>query len=252
MRKDANLKSVKKSSMLYFQLGLIATMVIVLFVLEFQFKNSLKVQKTFTFTPTDDVFNTNYTIIEHVKTTVKQDKVLKPVSKLKTDFTKVKIENNNVVIEEPKLQSNDNYIIEDTNNGNITSNENKSVSKPINEEITIFNVTQLPLFPECVGVAEENQKDCFDEQMMKAIVRNLKYPSKELEEGKQGTALIEFIIDENGKIVNVNPLNNNRATKGMQDAAVKAVNKLPKLIPAKYGNENVKVKYTVPISFQIK
>jgi len=72
-----------------------------------------------------------------------------------------------------------------------------------------------------------------------------------LENKRQGTAVVEFVIDEEGNITNVKAIENNRATPAMQIAAEKAVNKLPKLEPAKQGNVAVKIKYVIPISFKI-
>ena len=77
------------------------------------------------------------------------------------------------------------------------------------------------------------------------------YPERDYDNGKQGTALIEFVIDENGNITNVKPLENNRATEDMKKAAEKAVKKLPQLIPAKQGDRNVRIKYAIPITFKL-
>ena len=74
----------------------------------------------------------------------------------------------------------------------------------------------------------------------------------DLEEGKQGVAQVEFIIDENGAITNVVALNNKRATSDMQKAAEKAVKRIPKLIPAKQGDKPVRIKYSIPVVFKIR
>jgi len=129
------------------------------------------------------------------------------------------------------------------------SNNIKSISgesKP-----TIFSVEQLPMFKACKGLKRSEQKACFDEQLAKAISKNLVYPDKDLENKRQGTAVVEFVIDEKGNITNVKALDNNRATPAMQVAAEKAVSKLPKLEPAKQGDVAVKIKYVIPISFKV-
>lgn len=38
----------------------------------------------------------------------------------------------------------------------------------------------------------------------------------------------------------------------MRIAAEKAIKKIPRIIPAKQGNESVKIKYIIPVSFKLK
>lgn len=253
MRKDVNLKSRVKNSTIYFQLGLIATMLVVLFVLEIQFKQDVKQPEVFVFTPGDDVLIADYTIIERKEVVKPQTKVEKPVTKIPKEIENIEIKEGEVEQKETELKSENNTSTENTENTESNNNsENKTPVNPPNKDVNIFNVEQLPMFPECKGLSRSKQKACFDSQLMKAIVRNLNYPDEDLRNGKQGTALIEFIIDEKGNIVNVKALDNKRATENMQEAAKKAVKKLPRLIPAKQGNDNVRIKYTIPISFRIQ
>ena len=255
MKANANLKSRTKNSMIYFQLGLIGTMLIVLFILEFQFKDSIKKVPTISLNETfDESFNTTYTIIERKVVEAKPVKVVKPIVKVPKDVTKLEIKKNDELIKETEIKTQDNVAStegkETKEDVVVTQNEGKTI-EPVKNP-TIFNVEQLPMFPECAGLSRAAQKACFDEQLMKAVMRNLSYPDEDLEKGKQGTALIEFVIDEKGNITNVKALDNKRATLTMQKAAEKAVKKLPKLIPAKMGDDNVRIKYSIPISFRIK
>jgi TonB family protein len=107
------------------------------------------------------------------------------------------------------------------------------------------------MFDACKGVRREEQKECFDNELQKFINKNISYPSNDIENRKEGTALIEFIIDENGYVTNVKALDNKRATVDMQKAAEKAIRKMPKIIPARQGKENVKIKYQIPVLFRL-
>ena len=255
MKIDANLKSKTKNSFIYFQLGLIGTMLAVLFVLELQSKDIAKEVKEFTLNePLEEPFNTTYTIIERKVVETKPVKVVKPIVKLPKDVTKLDVKKDDEVIDKTEINTQDNN---NTNEGK--KNTDDVAKEPIEGKNTktnvspnIFNVEQLPMFPECEGLSRTAQKECFDEQLMKAVLRNLNYPEEDLENGKQGTALIEFVIDERGYITNVKALDNKRATSKMQIAAERAVKKLPKLIPAKMGDDNVRIKYSRPISFRIQ
>lgn len=252
MKRDANLKSKSRNSFIYFQLGLIGIMLLVLFILEIQFKVSSNAIPVISINETFEVSNAqNYQIIEHKLQTVKAEKV-DPVKKIPNDINKLLVKKDEVV-ENKELASQDVPPSDKEDTENIEPNNvNEGKSTTTKSSPTIFNVEQLPMFPECVGLTREKQKACFDEQLMKAIIRNLRYPETDLDKGKQGTALVEFVIDENGSIRDVKALDNKRATISMQKEAEKAVKKLPKLIPAKMGNENVRIKYSIPISFKIR
>lgn len=255
MKANANIKSKTKNSFIYFQLGLIATMLITLFVLEYQFKTvKSKPAIVEVFSPSDDIWDvTNITIIKETPAETKvETKVVKPAPRV-TPIDKVNVvknevpkENNNLPTESPT----DTQPVETpTQNPVATQPSNTGgTSKVYNE----FSVEQLPMFPACKGLSKAEQKACFEEQLYKAINRNLEYPEEDLLDNKQGTAIIEFVIDENGAITNVKALDNRRATIAMQKASEKAVKKLPKLIPAKQGDNSVKIKYTIPITFKIK
>jgi periplasmic protein TonB len=250
MRTNENFQRKTKNSVIYFQVGLIAVLVLVLSFLEFKFLSFSK----------DTVFKAEPTWTEEaafvynpevIKSNPIETKVVKPVVKLPKEFVDVDIKKDDEVIKKEDLASenpsdtkSDVEVKTDVTNNN--NNTTSTVDKP-----TIFSVEQLPMFKACKGLKRSEQKACFDEQLAKAISKNLVYPNKDLENKRQGTAVVEFVIDEKGNITNVKALDNNRATPAMQLAAEKAVSKLPKLEPAKQGDVAVKIKYVIPISFKV-
>jgi periplasmic protein TonB len=250
MRTNENFQRKTKNSVIYFQVGLIAVLVLVLSFLEFKFLSFSK----------DTVFKAEPTWTEEaafvynpeiIKSNPIETKVVKPVVKLPKEFVDFKIEDNDEVIKKEDLTSeNPSDVKSDvetkTDVSNNSNNTTATVDKP-----TIFSVEQLPMFKACKGLKRSEQKACFDEQLAKAISKNLVYPNIDLENKRQGTAVVEFVIDEKGNITNVKALDNNRATPAMQVAAEKAVSKLPKLEPAKQGDVAVKIKYVIPISFKV-
>ncbi|RBA27744.1 energy transducer TonB [Flavobacterium tibetense] len=250
MRTNENFQRKTKNSVIYFQVGLIAVLVLVLSFLEFKFLSFSK----------DTVFKAEPTWTEEaafvynpevIKSNPIETKAIKPVVKLPKEFVDVDIKKDDEVIKKEDLASenpsdtkSDVEVKTDVTNNN--NNTTSTVDKP-----TIFSVEQLPMFKACKGLKRSEQKACFDEQLAKAISKNLVYPNKDLENKRQGTAVVEFVIDEKGNITNVKALDNNRATPAMQVAAEKAVSKLPKLEPAKQGDVAVKIKYVIPISFKV-
>lgn len=252
MRTNVDFKKKTKNSFIYFQIGLIATMLVVLFVLEFQFKDAAKKVANYD-KPlhVEDVFTYNPVVVKPVEKIIE---TVKPSVKVPNDIVKLEVEKNDVKIEKTDLPKQD--IIEPAVDGvdgkdipvDVSPNPN-----PVKKAApTIFSVEQLPMFAACKGLSRAEQKACFDEQLRKVVSRYLEYPESDYENGRQGTALIEFVIDENGNVTNVKALENKRSTREMDRAAEKAVKRIPKLIPAKQGNENVKIKYALPITFKLQ
>ena len=252
MKANVDFPNRAKNSFIYFQIGLIATMVVVLFILEFNFENK---EEKFTYKPVDEI-SQEATFVYNPAPVTKPQTATKPVvvkvPKIAHVFKPTK--------EEPKKEEDKTPL---ATQDNPADNQPKTDATPIDnpkdngnggvkEVPNVFSVEQLPMFEACKGVSRSEQKACFDEQLAKAVVKHLAYPESDLEEGKQGIAQVEFVIDENGAITNVKALDNKRATIEMQKAAEKAVKRIPKLIPAKQGDKAVKIKYSIPVVFKIR
>lgn len=249
MKANVDFPKRVKNSFIYFQVGLIATMLVVLFILEFNFKDTSKstgfvppieinAEPTFVYNPAP--VNKPQSAIKPVVVKVpKVAHVFKPTKdEPKKEEDKAPIATQDNPVENPKTDT--------TPTDNPKDNGGGKVEPP-----TVFSVEQLPMFEACKGLSRSEQKACFDEQLSKAIAKYLTYPESDLEDGKQGIAQVEFVIDEKGAITNVRALDNKRATIEMQKAAEKAVKRIPKLIPAKQGDNAVRIKYSVPVVFKI-
>ena len=248
MKQNVDFPKKEKNSFIFFQLGLIATMLAVLFVLEFNFE--LKAKKA-------DVPKTIPTIDISVPTTFKIIPKTNPIAENKPNaqpkFTN-QFKETTKEVPKDKVKPVDNTPKDlDTNAPKESVNENpiKEVPSTKPETPTVLNVEELPMFPACRGLSRNEQLKCFEEQMSKAVAKNAEYPEIDRENGKQGRALISFIIDENGKIIDVKALDNKNATPEMKIAAEKAVRKVSKLTPAKQGGKPVRIKYVIPVSFRL-
>lgn len=250
MRPNVKFKGKVKNSFAYFQIGLIVTMVVTLFVLEYKFehKKSIKEEGDPVTITNEPVFRYN-PIVPESKPVARVEKPVVKMNRISPVFKKV--DNTEIVKTDAK------NVPEENNTTNTVSKE-QPIENPIkgvteaSRENTIFSVEQLPMFDACKGLPRSEQKECFDSQLAKAISKNLTYPESDYESGKQGTALVEFIIDEKGNITNVVSVDNKRATYEMRMAAEKAIKKIPRITPAKQGKESVKIKYIIPVSFKLK
>ena len=257
MRAKNDFQKKTKNSFIFFQLGLIATMLVVLFILEFNFKDSNSIigryePKVIDITEIAYTYNPEVIKKNDVKPITKVVEKITPkivVPKILNDFD---LKDDEIEVKKQNLATQDDankkdVAVDDNPNPYTTAGKNdRPVTPP-----DINTVEQLPMFRECRGLSRSEQKACFDEQLSKVISRNLVYPEDDFENRKQGRAVIEFIIDEKGNITNVKTLNDKGATVEMKKAAEKAVKKIPQLIPAKQGENNVRIKYAIPISFRI-
>ncbi|WP_339889727.1 energy transducer TonB [uncultured Flavobacterium sp.] len=256
MKPNVKMIDKSKNSFIYFQLGLIAVMVAVLFVLEFNFETTesnfalkkeriIDFEKPFKYSPAKEA-----KVVETVKKTVVKT-ITKPIVPLKVinQFIKTETEVNDDIVKDASHQDSN---VSDANPvANPNDNPLDGNSGNGSEEEVFVVVEFLPRFPSCENVSKADQKACFDAQLKKEIFKHLKYPERDLENKKEGTVFVQFIVDQNGNFTSIKSAENNRATNDMRLAVENAVKKLPKIIPAKQGKKDVKVTYTIPISFKI-
>jgi periplasmic protein TonB len=99
-------------------------------------------------------------------------------------------------------------------------------------------VEQMPQFP---GGEKE---------MMKFIRNNLRYPSLAAENGIQGTVILNFVVDRDGKITRIKVVRG--IGGGCDEEAIRVLNKMPAWSPGKQGGKAVLVSYTVPIKYVLQ
>lgn len=111
-----------------------------------------------------------------------------------------------------------------------------SEQTPQNEQ-TFAVVEKMPVFPGGVN------------ELLKFIAKNVKYPEDAVKENKQGRVIISFVIDKNGKVVD--PEINRGVSPSIDAEAIRVVKSMPNWIPGEQRGQKVRVKYTLPINFNI-
>jgi len=99
-------------------------------------------------------------------------------------------------------------------------------------------VEQMPQFP---GGEKE---------MMKFIHNNLRYPSLAAENGIQGTVIVNFVVDHDGKITRIKVVRG--IGGGCDEEAMRVLSKMPAWSPGRQGGKPVLVSYTVPIKYVLQ
>lgn len=103
----------------------------------------------------------------------------------------------------------------------------------------IYNVIdQMPEFPGGM------------DKLLQFINDNMKYPSKAQMEGIQGRVIVQFIVDEDGYIMEPNIVRN--VEPSLDNEALRLIKMLPQWKPGTLKGKAVKVKYTVPVAFKLK
>ena len=99
-------------------------------------------------------------------------------------------------------------------------------------------VEQMPTFP---GGQEE---------LMKYIGKNLRYPAIAQENGIQGRVICQFVVGKDGKVRDVVVVRT--LDPSCDKEAIRVLSGMPKWIPGKQNGKAVSVKYTVPIVFRLQ
>ena len=88
-----------------------------------------------------------------------------------------------------------------------------------------------------------------DVKLMEYIVKNVQYPAEAKEHGVQGTILVNFIVEKNGSLSNVQATDG--GAKVLSDEAIRVVKAMPRWTPGKQQGETVRCRFTIPVTFRL-
>lgn len=89
-----------------------------------------------------------------------------------------------------------------------------------------------------------------DIAMMKFLKRNLKFTSRAIENEVSGKVYVSFVIDENGKPVEISIMRS--LGFGMDEEVVRVVGMMPIWTPGRFHGRDVKTALILPVSFSLK
>tara|TARA_B100000809_G_scaffold113404_1_gene111913 strand:- start:1556 stop:2296 length:741 start_codon:yes stop_codon:yes gene_type:complete len=236
-------KQLEKFSNIFMQLGL----VLVLFIVYVTFEHETK-QRNFV---VDNSYQSEIVFITQVQDVIiSREPKNKPIIEPPTNDT--------FLLDEP-IEKGDNKVIEtiiDLPKDDIVQlkpDDIIEVEIPINdgpETVPYIMIQNAPIFKGCEGLSKEENKKCFDKKMKRFVQRNFDTELVNevgLSSGKYKIKT-QFIIDNQGNIVDVKI----RAPHvRLKKETQQLIEKLPKFTPGRQSNKAVKVRYTLPISFQV-
>lgn len=115
------------------------------------------------------------------------------------------------------------------------------VSEPVPEkkpEEAFSFVEVMPSFPGGSGA------------LAKYLAENTSYPSFAREAEIQGKVFISFVVEADGRVTNVEVVRN--LHPALDEEAARVVASMPNWIPGEQNQQPVRVRYTLPITFQIR
>ena len=109
----------------------------------------------------------------------------------------------------------------------------------------------MPQFPGCENVEDGFKRDkCAQEELLKFVYMNMKYPKEARANNVQGMVVVSFIIDKEGNVLKPEIV---RAIGGGCDEEVlRVVGEMPKWIPGKQRGKNVNVQFNLPVRFKLE
>jgi protein TonB len=119
----------------------------------------------------------------------------------------------------------------------------------------IFKVVEeMPRFPGCEDLAAAERKTCADRKMLEFIYKNIKYPAIARENGIEGTAVVTFVVEKDGKVTDARLLRDPKGGTG--DEALRVVNLMNtegiRWVPGKQRGRPVRVQFNLPVKFKLE
>ena len=90
----------------------------------------------------------------------------------------------------------------------------------------------------------------FNGNLNQWLRKNLRYPARCAEMGIGGKVFVEFVVEKDGSISSINVVRS--ADPDLSQEAIRVVKAMPKWIPGMQRDKAVRVRFTIPITFQLR
>lgn len=156
----------------------------------------------------------------------------------------------NIVDDETELQEEEVQTSEEVNqaistvtgDGAPTAVVAAPVMGPVREEADDDNIYEV--------VEENAQFPGGDDACYKWLGEHIKYPAIAQEQGIQGRVFVQFVVNKDGSIVDVEVVRSPDAS--LSKEAERVVKEMPRWRPAKQGNKTVRSRFRLPVMFRLQ
>lgn len=110
---------------------------------------------------------------------------------------------------------------------------------------------EMPIFPGCEdqNLKGEELQSCSQKKLLEYVYGKLRYPKNSRELNIQGKALVQFVIDKDGNVIDIKMLNG--VANDIKNEILSLVNNMPKWKPGIQDGKPVKVLFTLPVIFKL-
>ena len=121
----------------------------------------------------------------------------------------------------------------------------------------IFRVVEeMPRFPGCedMSASREEKKACADKKMLEFIYSHIRYPAIARDNGIEGTVVVQFVVDKDGRVSESQVLRDVGGGCGAEAMRiVKLMNEMnERWAPGKQRGIPVRVMFTLPVRFKLE
>jgi periplasmic protein TonB len=121
----------------------------------------------------------------------------------------------------------------------------------VSDDMPYIVVEDMPRYKGCEDT-HDNKKEreaCATGKLMEYIYKNIRYPQVARENRIEGTVVIQFTIEKDGSVTDINILKEIGGGCGAEAARV--VKGMPDWIPGKQRGRAVRVRYSLPVKYKL-
>lgn len=248
MKKD--ISGLRKNRAINFKIGLIASLSFIIMAFNF------------TSDPTQEIVQTTTTNLaeEEVKITRTAHKKPPPPPSVNISDQIEAVEDVAFTEPEPQplslnIEEGPDLILDDPYGDDDDDEVEPLVEDPIDiliEEPVRDFAEYMPSFGSCnySAMSKSEYKECSDAALLKYFAEHIKYPSIARENTIEGKVILRFVVDENGDVTDAKVLRG--VAGGCSEEALRVLNSMPKWKAGRHGGRNVKVNFTLPVTFKLQ
>jgi protein TonB len=238
--KKSEKASLDNFSKIFIQLGLVLSLLIVYLSLEYKvYERNIDTLES----------NFDQEIIEEDIPITERIEQIKPPPPPPPAPEVIEIVEDKTEVEETVLESTETDESEAIEPIEISNIDEVVEDEDIIEEVPFAVIEEAPIYPGCKGSKAE-RKQCLQDKIRDHVNKNYNIALASelgLEEGKKKVYVL-FKINHKGQIADVQARGPHAR---LEKEAIRVVNSLPQMIPAKQRGRAVSVKYTLPITLQV-
>lgn len=251
-REEKKLVNINWNSRLFFQIGIIISVLLVFFLMETSFETQPSIQFKDTSTNFMEPPMMEYEVEFDLPLLV-APKINPPVKSVPQSVPQKRVPTNAFdIIDNASKNIESDILSNDLPVPEITPPIAPAIVNPMaSAPRSILNVEHVPVYPGCESLGSNDEKvACMSDKINAFINRNFRKELLEnLERNQIQKIYVQFKIDSKGFITEVRANSNNERLK---NEAQRVIGNLPVMKPGKQGDQNVDVLYTVPIIFKIQ